>query len=436
MACGGLGSFGRHTITQTLLTLGAGAGDGSGWYRRFSPPRRAAERLRRGLRQQTLPLAPADPPYVAVGEGPQLPRTSRTMPGTSWLTPPATPVFRPGIHRAQRCLDLAWRPAPSPTGCSRAVPRRLTPAGPIPAGPIPADPPCAEWDAGVQAAGGRRTELAAAGRAAHLRLLLGDGSFRPAPVWAGLPARTGLLARCARNRARYPLPPPRPGRRGRPRKDGARAPRPAAWLARRGPRWQRPALTGRGRTIPSSDRGAGPYVLQGAPARPRFLLVGRGSDPRPGKRRRAATFWLGSAVPRAGRWVLPAAPATLLAWAWQRWAIAVAHRELKTGFGVGEPPCWNPTATVLTVQWAAAGYATLLLAGWRAWGQGPGPLAPPGAWGRGRGRWSLATLWRGVRQEWWGERDGRRGWTGTGANPLAIREWAALPTKAILTARR
>jgi hypothetical protein len=145
---------------------------------------------------------------------------------------------------------------------------------------------------------------------------------------------------------------------------------------------------------------------------------------------------LGSAVPRAGRWVLPAAPATLLAWAWQRWAIAVAHRELKTGFGVGEPPCWNPTATVLTVQWAAAGYATLLLAGWRAWGQGPGPLAPPGAWGRGRGRWSLATLWRGVRQEWWGERDGRRGWTGTGANPLAIREWAALPTKAILTARR
>jgi hypothetical protein len=46
-------------------------------------------------------------------------------------------------------------------------------------------------------------------------------------------------------------------------------------------------------------------------------------------------------------------PATdLLAWAWQRWAIEVAHREQKTTFGLGEPQCWNATATVTTTQWA------------------------------------------------------------------------------------
>ena len=50
----------------------------------------------------------------------------------------------------------------------------------------------------------------------------------------------------------------------------------------------------------------------------------------------------------------------------QRWELEVAHRELKTGFGLGEPQGWSPTAAVLTVQWAVWAYAILVLAGMRA----------------------------------------------------------------------
>lgn len=434
LACGWLCAFGRHTITQTLLAIGAGGGDWSGWYRLFSVPRLDADRLTRSLLTATLPLAPPDRPYLAVIDGVQVPRASRTMPGTSWLKHPATPVFKPGIHRAQRFVDLAWLPAPAAAGFSRAVPLRLEAAFPPKAVPAPGHPPRREWEAGLAGIAWLRAELDAAGRADQPLLVLGDGSDSAAGLWSGLPARTTLLARCPRNRALFRLPPPYAGH-GRPRRYGARAPRPDAWLARRGA-WQRTELTVRGRTIPVTFRVAGPYLVKGAPERPLFLLVVRGSDPRHGKRRRDPAFWLVSAAERDGRWRLPLPPPVLLGWAWQRWEVEVAHRELKTGFGLGEPQCWSPTAAVLTVQWAGALYATTLLAGLRAWGLGPGPLAPPGAWWAGAGRWSLGTLWQGFRQELWGDADFRRVWAGPATDPLEITDWAAARTNAVLAARR
>jgi hypothetical protein len=434
LGVGWLCAFGRHTITQTLLALGAGGADWSGWYRLFSVPRLSAERLTSALLAQTLPLAPPDQPYVAVVDGLQVPRASRTMPGTSWLKHPATPVFKPGIHRAQRFVDLAWLPTATATGFSRAVPLRLEPAFPPKAVPAPDHAPRREWEAGLAGLAWLRSQLDAAGRTDQALLALGDGSYSNAGTWAGLPERTTLLARCPRNRALFRLPPPYAGR-GRPRRYGERAPRPDAWLARAAG-WQRAALTVRGRAIPLTFRVAGPYLVKGAPARPLFLLVVRGSDPRHGKRRREPAFWLVSAVARGGRWRLPARPQELLAWAWQRWEVEVAHRELKTGFGLGEPQCWSPTAAVLTVQWAAALYATALLAGLRAWGLGRGPHAPPGAWWAGAGRWSLGTLWQGLRQELWRDGDFRRVWAGTAPDPAEITDWAAAKTNAVLAARR
>ncbi len=41
---------------------------------------------------------------------------------------------------------------------------------------------------------------------------------------------------------------------------------------------------------------------------------------------------------------------TLLAWLWQRWELEVAHREMKSSFGVGEKQCWNPHATIASVH--------------------------------------------------------------------------------------
>jgi hypothetical protein len=116
--------------------------------------------------------------------------------------------------------------------------------------------------------------------------------------------------------------------------------------------------------------------------------------------------------------------------------VEVAHRELKSGFGLGEVQAWSPVAAVLTVQWVAWGYAVLVLAGIRGWGLGPGPVRPPGRWWAGSGRWSLARLWQGFRQELWGETAFHRVYAATPPNWWEMADWLAAQTNASLAASR
>ncbi len=140
-------------------------------------------------------------------------------------------------------------------------------------------------------------------------------------------------------------------------------------------------------------------MRQDLPTQPVFLIVVRGTDRKIQGRRvkRKPVFYLVSALKQSQRWVLPLPAEELLAWAWQRWELEVAHRELKSGFGLGEKQCWNRHSAVVSVQWSAWVYAVLLLAGYRTWGllQGPAP------WWRGARRWSLNTLWRAYRAALW-----------------------------------
>jgi hypothetical protein len=440
LVLGWLSAFGRHTITGVLLALGLGQSDWTAWHRLFNRGRVDYEVLTGCLLAQTLALVAADEPYLVGLDATQIPRHSRTMPGTSWLRHPGTPVFRAGIHRAQRFVHLAWLPRPSPAGFSRAVPLRLVSAFPAKAVPAAGHPPQKEWEAGLAALGWLRTALDGAGRAAQAILALGDGHYATAKLWAALPARVVLLARCAKNRALFALPQPdppgAPPRRGRPRQYGERLPRPAGWLnARAG--WHQTTLRVRGRSIPIRYRVEGPLLVTGAPERPLFLLVVKGSDPRHGKRPRTARFWLVSAVTdAAGQWVLPWRAPALLAWAWQRWELEVAHRELKTSFGLGEPQGWSPVAAILTVQWVGWVYAVVLLAGVRAWGLGPGPIPAPGCWWAGGGRWSLARLWQGLRGELWGETEFHRLFLPIGDDWGEMSAWLDLKTNATLVASR
>jgi len=340
------------------------------------------------------------------------------MPGTSWLKHPQTPPFKPGIHRAQRFVELD-----------------LLPALPAKAVPVPGYPPQREWAAGLAEVAWLRRELDAAGQAEQPVLALGDGAYSGQGAWQALAEGVTLLARCPRNRALFRLPPPYPGR-GRPRLYGERAPRPDAWLAE-GAGWARTELAVRGRTIPVGYRVEGPYVVRGAPERPLFLLVVRGSDPRRGRRRREPAFWLvGTAPDGAGGWRLPWSAERLLAWAWQRWEAEVAHREAKTGFGLGEPQCWGPRSAVLAVQWVAWLYALVVLAGLRVRGQERGPPPPPGRWWRGSGRWSLAQLWSAVRAEVWELGDFRPGWSRSTGRWDEMLDWLALRTNALRGASR
>lgn len=415
---GYLFSFARRTVTQVLLALGLTDDDWSAFYRLFNEPRIDYEALTGCFVSETLNHMLETEPYVVVVDGVQVPRHSHKMAGTSWLKNPRTPPFMPGIHRAQRFLHLAALLPRSGEGYSRALPLRWEPAFPEKAVLPEEMEPRKEWEAALDALQWLRMELDQAGRTSQRLLALGDGGFCVAEFFHELPQAVDLMARCARNRALYALPDNeegKRGKRGRRRKYGEKARKPNEWLAeRRG--WGRAVFMVRGREIRPRYRVEGPYVLKGAAERPVFLVVVKGVDrgSKRHRRRRDPSFFLVTAIWDEQRWVLPFPAEELLAWMWQRWEVEVAHRECKTGFGLGEAQCWSKEAAVLAVQWQAWAYAVLVLAGYRAWGLGRGPIRPPGRWWSGSGRWSLGTLWRGYRAELWGVEQFRPTFTLTG----------------------
>src|SRR4051812_9039344 len=294
LVLGSVFAFARHTISELVLTLGVTEQDWSAWYRLFSEPRVDIDELDAELVRQTLAEIPGSGPYVVAVDGVQVPRWSLKLPGTSWLKAPRTPRWKPGIHRAQRFFHLAALLPITRQGYSRALPLRWVPAFPPKA--VPArTPPRTEGQAAAAELIWLRRQLDAAGRADQPLLAVGDGSYDTADLWTGLPPRTTLLARCAKNRALFwrPEPPSQP-RRGAPRKYGERAPVPPDWLHQRAG-WQHALVPVRGRSIPLRYRVEGPFLVKRAPTRPLFLLVVAGV--RQPRVRREATFWLVSAVP-------------------------------------------------------------------------------------------------------------------------------------------
>jgi hypothetical protein len=436
LTIGLLCAFCRHTLTQVLVALGLGDEDWSAAYRLFSVPRFAVDQLCGCFLRQTLAHVPIDQPYLVALDGVQVPRRSFRMPGTSWLHDPHSPPFRRGIHRAQRFSHLAWLTPPTAAGYARALPLRWLPAFPEKAVRRAEMAATTEWEAGLTSLAWLRTELDGAGRQAQPVLAVADGLYSNQHLWRGLPAGVSLLARCPQNRALFALPQTGTGR-GRPRKYGERALAPRAWLRERSG-WTTTRLAVRGRQVPCTYRVEGPALVKGAPGQPLFLLVVRGLDRvrRGHRRQRQPAFWLVSAVQRDGGWVLPWPVAQLLGWAWQRWEIEVTHRELKCGFGVGESQCWNPTATVVSVQWRVWVWSLLVLSGYRAWGMGRGPLRPLGCWWAGSGRWSFGQLWQGMRQELWDLHDFPSGVRRITGNQPKNRRWAPAWQAAALGARR
>jgi len=85
LVLGELFSFGRHTVTQGLLSLGLTEGDWSAWYRLFSRERFYEKKLSDCLLQETLEHVAVDEPYCAAIDSTALHRSSLKMPGTSWL---------------------------------------------------------------------------------------------------------------------------------------------------------------------------------------------------------------------------------------------------------------------------------------------------------------------------------------------------------------
>jgi hypothetical protein len=430
-------TFGRHTVAQGILGLGQTEGDWSGWYRLFSRERFDEAQLSSILARETMREVPATEPYVVGFDSTQIRRSSLKMPGTSWLKSPASPAFRPGIERAQRFLTGAWL-TPLDNGFSRAIPLRFIAAFPPKA--VPAHEPARrEWEAGLTYLNWIRAQLDQAGRSDQPILALADGAFDVLELWRHLPERVSLITRTARNRSLYWLPQPEP-ELGHPASYGDKAPHPADWLHAGLRNWPKPQVLVRGKSIQMRYQLLGPFVRAGLPERPLFLLVVKGMHRLVGKKKprykhREPSFYLISAVQDGQTWQLPWPIETILAWLWQRWELEVAHREMKSGLGVGEKQCWNTRAAVVSVQWSVWVYAILVLAAYRTWGLCGGPPTPA-PWWPGAKRWSFNTLWRSYRSALWGSGEFRPLWLGTGDNWWKKETWLAGLTNSVAASVR
>jgi len=407
--------FGRHTVTQLLLTLGLVDTDWSAMYRLFSRARFDMLILARCLFRETVAHVEEDELYVVGTDGTQIPRSSHRLPGTSWLRSPRTPAFKTGIHRAQRFVHGCWFTSME-NGYSRAIPLRFLPAFPAKAAKAAAAP-CKEWEAAVEYVTWVRQELDVL-RPKQTILWLADGSYDTVDLWNAMPERVIGAIRTAKNRVLHGYLPPEE-RRGN-HKYGERMPKPEEWIQD----WRKGThvanILVRGVTRSLRYRIVGPVVRKGAPDVPLFLVVVNGQTYQKGKvrirtKQRRPAAYLVSAQCQNGEWVLPLAPALLLAWLWQRWEMEVAHREMKSSLGVGEQQCWNRRSAIVSVQWSVWVYAILVLAGYRTWHLSTGPL-PAGGWSQRPRRWSFNTLWRAYRTELWNVPPYRASWTPTMAN--------------------
>lgn len=398
-------TFGRHTITQLLMTLGLTEQDWSAWYRLLSEERFNYEAASAGLFVESLRYVGEDDVYVVAGDATQTPRSSQKMEGTGWLRNMRTPPFMVGIHAAQRWFNGSWL-IPQENGYSRAVPLRWMPAFTEKSEPQTVEP-LKEWQACVQFLEWLQQQLCVSQRPHQPILFVGDGHYDNLKLWKQLPKGVTMLARSARNRALYHLPDKT--MHGN-RKYGERARQPQTIWQDKKTRWQQVNIDVRGKTRHLEVHVSGPFLRKGAAECPLMLIVVRGKQ-RKNKhgrlyRRQPLPFVVNAMQDAHGNWVLPLPLATLLFWAWQRWEVEVAHRELKTTFGLGHKQCFNPKAAVLSVQWSAWVYALLLLAGYRTFGLARAPDVPT-RWWRGSARWSLATLLRAFRAAFWGQHDFR-----------------------------
>jgi hypothetical protein len=394
-------TFGRHTVTQLLMSLGLNEQDWSAWYRLFSEERFNYEAASAGLFEESLRYVAADEVYVAAGDATQTPRSSRKLEGAGWLRNLRTPPFMVGIHAAQRWFNGSWL-IPQEQGYSRAVPLRWLPAFTEKSQPQTVEP-LKEWQACVQFLQWLRVQFAAQGRPEQPILCVGDGHYDNLNLWQQLPEGVTLLARSAKNRVLYHLPDET--MHGN-RKYGERGPQPQAIWQDKHTRWRDVTLDVRGKTRHLQVCVRGPFVRKGAADTPLMLIVVRGKQRKNKQgrtyRRQPLPFLVNAVQDDTGQWLLPLPLETLLFWAWQRWELEVCHRELKTTFGLGHKQCFNPHAAILSVQWSAWVYSLLLLAGYRTFGLARAPNVPT-RWWRGSGRWSFATLLRSFRAALWGQ---------------------------------
>lgn len=399
LTCGYLLVTGRSMLSRVLVVLGLAQEDWSASYRVFNAGRIDMDQLHAQVVAAWVKLWPARTPLVVVVDATHLPRSGKRMPGSGYAPAPRTPPWNRGIHKAQRFEGVSGLTPPTRRGDCRTIPLRFIPAPSPHAEPWAGHDPLKEWEAAIRCLVWLRDVLETLGHGRRQVIVLADGAYTGAPVWNSLPPHTTLVARCAMNRSLFALPDPAPCR-GRPRRYGTQGLSPREQLHATPPRTTI-TVTVRGKERHLQVRTTGPWLVQPAPDHPLFLIMVRGIHRRTGTKRayRTPLYFLVNAVrDRTGAWVLPASEAALVSWAWQRWEVETMHRELKSGFGLGDQQQSSALGAVTVTQWVIWIYAVLLLAALQDQRRAGRPVAT--GWYRGR-RWTPRGVLSQVRQDLW-----------------------------------
>jgi|SRR5579883_911160 len=433
---GSLFTFAR----KTLMSIRCGAGQLEDWTadcRLLSRGRLNVEALGCCLLSLTLEHVPATEPYAVVVDATHVGRSGKKMPGAAWGRGLGTALWNRGLQWLQRFCNLCWL-TPEQEGYRRAIPLMWR-AAPTPSATACEEPACKEWEAGRKSLVWLRDALDHLGRSEQWLMVAADGSYDVNAFWTQLPARTAAVVRSAKNRKLRALPTPteQPSR-GAPRKYGDRLPTPAQLRQETQCHWEKKRVAVRGRTIEVKYRVVGPVLVEGAPEQPLFLIVVKGYHRRKqgNAKRREPCQYLVNAVCQDGQWQLSLSLDAILELIWHRWEIEVCHREIKSGFGLGQIQSWSKRGGIQGVQFMAWAYALTMLAAYKAWKGLLHPPIRPTPWWPGARRWSLNTVLQALRQEVWRLGDFQPVWTRIRAKGQNNPNFMVGLTNALLASKR
>jgi hypothetical protein len=208
------------------------------------------------------------------------------------------------------------------------------------------------WRAGIRQV---RAWLDAAGRSEQLLLCVGDGRGGTKALGQWDLPRVVCCVRTRRDSRRCDLPSEAASGRGRPRvySEAQWAPK-QQWQQRTG--WRRVPLTVRGRALRLLVKVLGLCRRVRWGTRVFFLWFSFGGIPSARRGASRASRWrfgfTRCRTARAGG-QLPVPLEVLLLELWQRWEIEVGFRQMKSGFGLGQKPCWGLDSGERSVAWSA-----------------------------------------------------------------------------------
>jgi hypothetical protein len=291
------------------------------------------------LCQHTLHAVPTDQPYSIALDGTTVPRPGTPIPGAHGTPNPTDAPFQRGLRKAQRfvmagwldddpnahCVPIDWLPTFSPNArYAHPAARRSEIEG---------------WIASLQRV---RAWLDSTGRAEQLLLCVGDGRGDTKLLGTlEIPNTVGCVR--PRQDSRWcDLPKDAPSGRGRRRVYSDRVWTPQAKWQQRTGRQQVPLMV-RGREVRLQAKVVGACRRLRWGKRVFFVIIVRGHQKRTqrSKGRAPMAFWGHAVSDGQGGWSLPVPLEMLLLKWWQRWELEVGFRWLKSGFGLGEKPCWG-----------------------------------------------------------------------------------------------